>query len=264
MSNLSTDLSVIEMLENAEVEYDTSCITFICPGSMNIIDLKARIKHEITTAVNIKSNNNRKSVIQNLKRVDAYVSAMRAMPKNGIAIFAGSFIDAKCDNLHIIQPPRAIRSFIYRCDPKHFQIESIKQLYITPKENYGIIKIFGEKTTIQIVNEFAEITTLDVKTTVLQRNQSHGGQSKNRIERLRQESIHNYLALAAEKAIRAFVKDGVPIIKSLLIVGPGMKKSQIIEYINESALMNTPITVRAVEKEDVSLSPTYFRLNCIK
>jgi hypothetical protein len=110
------------------------------------------------------------------------------------------------------------------------------------------LQVFGEKTTIQTANEFVEIKTIDTKTTKLQRNQSHGGQSKNRIERLRQESIHNYLKLAGEKAMNAFVKEGVPIIKALLIVGPGMKKEQITEYINidvptmvKSADLNTPI-----------------------
>lgn len=119
---------------------------------------------------------------------------------------------------------------------------------------YGILKVFGEKTTIQIANEFVEIRTIDIKTTKLQRNQSHGGQSKNRIERLRQESIHNYLKLAGEKAMNAFVKDGLPIIKALLIVGPGMKKEQITEYINigvptmvKSADLSTPITPLLIE-----------------
>lgn len=134
-------------------------------------------------------------------------------------------------------------------------LEPIVELFKQPVENYGILQVYGEKTIVQISNEFAEVKTIDIKTTKLQKKQSHGGQSKNRIERLRQESIHNYLKLAGEKAMLAFVKNGIPIIKALLIIGPGMKKDQIQEYINIPVI----IMVKSADVDD-PISPLLLEL----
>ncbi len=63
--------------------------------------------------------------------------------------------------------------------------------------------------------------------------------------------------------MKAFVKDNLPIIKALLIIGPGMKKEQIVEYINipvvtlvKSADINTPIMPFLLELISVSSSST--------
>ncbi len=79
----------------------------------------------------------------------------------------------------------------------------------------------------------------------MQRKQCRGGASKNRIERLREETVHNYLKLASEKAYTYFVKDGIPIIQSLLILGPGMKKIDIQEYLK----IDVPIYINSIENE---------------
>lgn len=157
-------------------------------------------------------------------------------------------------DLQVIETPRAINKFIYNCG-RSFVLEPIVELFKQPVENYGILQVYGEKTIVQISNEFAEVKTIDIKTTKLQKKQSHGGQSKNRIERLRQESIHNYLKLAGEKAMLAFVKNGIPIIKALLIIGPGMKKDQIQEYINIPVI----IMVKSADVDD-PISPLLLEL----
>ncbi len=112
--------------------------------------------------------------------------------------------------------------------------EPIEALYETPQAQYGIIQINGEDAKIQLTNEFGETRTVATKTTKLQKRHARGGQSQNRIARLRLETIHNYLKLVGEKAEKAFLENGNPIIKALLIVGNGMKKDQIKQYINIS------------------------------
>ncbi len=54
--------------------------------------------------------------------------------------------------------------------------------------------------------------------------------------------------LAAEKAIINFTTNGAPNIDALLIVGHGIKKEQIISYLEQ--LNNIPIIVRAKTKQD--------------
>jgi peptide subunit release factor 1 (eRF1) len=148
----------------------------------------------------------------------------------------------------VFSPPRPIKKFIYWCG-KDFITEPIEELYKEPIERYGILKVFGEETVVQISNEFGEVKTIDVKTTKLQKRQDRGGQSQNRIARLRLETIHNYLKSAAEKATAAFVSEGVPNVNAILVVGSGLKKEQILEYLN----IKVPIYVKTINlTEDYS------------
>lgn len=131
----------------------------------------------------------------------------------------------------VLTPPRKIEKFMYHCG-KHFLIEPIEDLFKTAHKRFGILQVFGEETIVQVCDEYLDIKTLDCKTTKLQKRQDRGGQSQNRIARLRLETIHNYLKSAGEKAEHAYLTNGLPNIEALLIIGPGMKKEQILNYIN--------------------------------
>jgi len=185
------------------------------------------VKNEKTTAVNIKNNSNRKSVLAALRKLESAVKTIRSIPDNGIAIYVGADFDTV-----IIYPPRKIKSFIYRCG-KNFVLDPIIELYKQPHELYGLLKVRGEKCIIQTVNEYYEVKTINSKTAKIQKRQKKGGQSQNRIQRLRVETIHNYLKAIAERACDAYLIDGVPIVKALLICGPGQKKEQLIPYLEK-------------------------------
>lgn len=145
----------------------------------------------------------------------------------------------------IIIPPKPIKRFIYNCGKK-FIDEPIKELYNKSKELYGLMEIYGEDMYIKTFNEFMDIKLLDTKTAKIQKRQDRGGQSQNRIARLRLETIHNYLKLSSEKANKLYTRNNIPIIKSLLIVGPGMKKDQIINYLD----LKIPIYVKNYDGKD--------------
>ncbi len=147
----------------------------------------------------------------------------------------------------MIEPPKCISKFIYNCG-RSFITEPIEVLFQQHKVSYGIIEIYGEETIISKTNDLFELEYLAEKTARLQKRQSRGGQSQNRIARLRLETIHNYLMMAAEKATINFTTDGSPNIDALLIVGHGIKKEQIIDYLDQ--LNNIPIIVRAKIKQD--------------
>ncbi len=69
----------------------TSLISIISP-CIDIQQLRDLVKHEMTTAVNIKNNSNRKSVLAALSKVNTTLSTLRRIPDNGIGIFAGQYI----------------------------------------------------------------------------------------------------------------------------------------------------------------------------
>jgi peptide chain release factor subunit 1 len=127
------------------------------------------------------------------------------------------------DVLYFI-PPKPIREFNYLCDKK-FRIELIEDLY-KEYEDYGVLYLDGCEFTFYILNgtDLYEITKTTRKR--LPRTHRRGGQSQNRIARLRDEAIHNYLVKINESCVDYFIdtETTLPNIKGFVIIGPGNKK----------------------------------------
>lgn len=143
----------------------------------------------------------------------------------------------------VLEPPRPISKFYYRCD-KQFLISPIEVLYEESKQQYGIIKIYGDRATWLLSNEFGECKTIHSITARINKKHCKGGQSQNRIQRLREETIHSYLSKTEQITGNLFTRNGLPIIKAMLIVGVGSKKDDICKYIN----IDVPTRVLPCEK----------------
>ena len=94
----------------------------------------------------------------------------------------------------IITPPKPINKFIYYCGKK-FILEPIYDLFKTADTIYGVVEIYGEEYYISTLNNLKEFNTIYKGGTKLQKRQNRGGQSQNRIARLRLETVHIYLQL---------------------------------------------------------------------
>lgn len=70
----------------------TSMVTLIIPSSMNLDDVRFRMKKERQTAVNIKSNTNRKSVMSSLGRIHEYLKRVKTLPSTGLALYSEQYI----------------------------------------------------------------------------------------------------------------------------------------------------------------------------
>lgn len=143
-------------------------------------------------------------------------------------------------DLVAVSPPRGIKKFIYNCG-KTFVTEYVEELFQIEQEQYGIVQVWGEETIVQVSNEFGEIRTLATKTAKIQKRQDRGGQSQNRIARLREETIHNYLKLAGEKIDQCFLSNGNPTVKAVLLIGNGFKKDSMKTY--STVLTKVPVYV---------------------
>jgi peptide subunit release factor 1 (eRF1) len=126
-------------------------------------------------------------------------------------------------------------------------------LYDKPQELYGLLQVQGDKCIIQTINEYYDVKTINSKTAKIQKRHKKGGQSQNRIQRLRVETINCYLKAIAEKAYNAYQVDGVPIIKALLICGPGQKKEQLVPYLEK---LNINCYIKTTDIPTVSCSNT--------
>lgn len=127
------------------------------------------------------------------------------------------------DVLHFV-PPKPIREFRYLCDKK-FRTELIEDLYQV-YEDYGVLYLAGCEYTFYVLNgkDLYEITRTTRKK--LPRTHKRGGQSQNRIARLRDEAIHNYLVKINELCVDYFIdpETSLPKIKGFIVIGSGNKK----------------------------------------
>lgn len=136
----------------------------------------------------------------------------------------------------------------------------MEELFKMPTTQYGIIELFGQSVKVSLCNEFGETTQSWHKDTKLQKNHHRGGQSQNRIARLRLESIHNYLKSIAEQSTRMFTQNGKPSIEALLIVGNSVKKEQIREYFT----FQVPLIIQTMEEYNKNTIQRYFKEMIVK
>lgn len=134
-------------------------------------------------------------------------------------------------NVFLVEPPRPIRKRDYFCD-KYFHIELIEELFET-YDDYGVIDIQGEDTTFYILSgdSLNYLTKINAD---LPSNHDQGGQSQNRIQRLRKEKIHNYLKKINDLACSKWIIPQTEIsteeitIKGLIISGTANKKDEFL------------------------------------
>lgn len=122
--------------------------------------------------------------------------------------------------------PKPICKFVYLCD-KCFHTDLIENLYQT-YDDYGVLYLDGCEYSFYVLNgsELYEVTKTTRKR--LPRTHKRGGQSQNRIARLRQEAINVYLTKINEASVDLFIDEAtsLPKIKGLIIIGAGNKKDQ--------------------------------------
>lgn len=170
---------------------------------------------------------NRNSVQRAIKRIIQKFKTIKAIPVNGIAIFCGEQV---CE---VITPPLPITSNSYYCDNK-FHIELVENLFNTYKTiGYAIIT---SQEVILITVTGPQRTKLYHRKTDLATNTRRGGQSANRLARIRDEKRHNY----SNKIIEAVIKY-LNNIYAIIICGNAEFAAEIGKELQNDSRLTTPI-----------------------
>lgn len=120
---------------------------------------------------------------------------------------------------------KPVKQSKYICDKK-FHTDYAKELIIEDPKKYGIVTIFGEETHIySYQNNNAKL--IHRITISRQKKQNNGGQSQNRIMRLREEQIHSYVKSICENMTKSYIKNDIEMINGLFIAGSGFIKDQV-------------------------------------
>lgn len=166
----------------------------------------------MATAVNIKSKSTRLAVITALKKIAQYLKLIKKFPVNGLAFFS-------YDTLEVIEPPNAIKHFIYLCD-KVFHVDSLLELY--EEHDYdGVVLVSGNNCYFYQIH--IGVTLLYKMDVNLQSRQKKGGQSAVRIARLAEEKRHLFVKQIVEKMNQLYVGR----VKNLVVAGPAEMKDLV-------------------------------------
>jgi|SaaInlStandDraft_3_1057020.scaffolds.fasta_scaffold29436_1 peptide chain release factor subunit 1 len=132
----------------------------------------------------------------------------------------------------LFEPPKKILCAWTRCDSK-FCLEGIVEM-LKDEKSYGIVLISGKETKcykVIISGKHIEHKLIGKKTVQLQKHQKKGGQSADRIERIRQGKYLNYQKESEDFIVKSFqsrdIDDTSMEIHGIIVGGPGELKKTI-------------------------------------
>lgn len=205
----------------------TELISIYVPSEYNLNLIAKQVEFEKSTAENIKSKQNRKSVQDALERISRQLKLYKQTPKNGLALFAGNISDVEGQpkiEIWAIEPPLALKTKFYRCD-QTFVLDPLKEM-IETQEVYGLVVMDRQEATLGVL-EGKSIRVLKRMTSGVPGKIRAGGQSAQRFERITAGLAVEFYRRIAE-AMKNFFFD-MPKLKGILIGGPIPTKEDFIK-----------------------------------
>ncbi len=208
--------------------YGTELISVYVPAGNSLDATVAKLKDEHSQSGNIKSKSTRQNVQAAIDKMIQYLRLYRGTPKNGLAVFCGNLSDnqSKTDiELFSIEPPSPLGINLYRCDSMFF-LEPLEAM-LDNKETYCLVVMDGREATIATLKG-AHIQVVRRLHSNAHAKVRKGGQSAQRFERAREESIGDYANRISESVNDLFMKNEFKI-KGVLVGGPGPAKEGFIK-----------------------------------
>ncbi len=226
----------------------TELVTVYVPAEYNLNLISKQIDSEKSTAMNIKSKNTRKNVLDALERISRHLKLYKGTPKNGLAIFCGNISEREGQpqiEIWAIEPPQPLRTKLYRCD-QTFVLEPLKEM-LEVTEVYGLVVLERKEATIGLL-EGKNIKTLQKMTSDVPGKYKTGGQSAPRFERIREgKALEFYRRIAGAVKSHFF---NLANLSGILIGGPGPTKE---EFLRDGEL-TTALKDKVVAVKDVGYS----------
>jgi peptide chain release factor subunit 1 len=208
----------------------TSMISLIIPPKKAITDITKMLNDEQGTAVNIKSNVNRKSVLTAITSARERLKLYNKTPPNGLILYTGTVLgeDGRTEKKMVVdfEPFKPINKSLYLCDNK-FHVADLKDL-LENEDIFGFIIMDGSGTLYGTLQGNAR-EVIHKFTVELPKKHGRGGQSSVRFARLRVEKRHNYLRKVAETATQVFITNDKPNVSGLVLAGSADFKNELYQ-----------------------------------
>ena len=215
--------------------HGTELISVYIPKGKQLHEVISILKEEQGTADNIKSDLTRTHVVDSLGKVIQRLKLYKKTPDRGLVIFCGALppegggpIGTEVINVYELDPPKDLKTFLYRCDD-HFHVDVLKEM-LKDENLIGFLAIDAKDAGWGILHG-DKIEVLGETGSGVAGKHRQGGQSAKRFQRLREMELTHYFNRVAQTTREYFI-DIYPV-KGIIISGPGPTKE---DFINGSYL----------------------------
>ena len=210
--------------------HGTELISVYIPKGKQLHEVITILKEEQGTADNIKSDLTRTHVVDSLGKVIQRLRLYKKTPERGLVIFCGALppegggpIGSEIVNAYELDPPKDLKTFLYRCDD-HFHVDILKDM-LKDDNLIGFLAIDAKDTGWGLLHG-DKIQVLSETGSGVAGKHRQGGQSAKRFQKLREMELTYYFNRVAGTTKEYFI-DIYPI-KGLIISGPGPTKEEFI------------------------------------
>jgi peptide chain release factor subunit 1 len=174
---------------------------------------------------------NKKSIQEAIRSIQGKLILYRAVPVNGLAIYCGNYttVRGREKKLSLIfEPLLPLHHSLYQCDSQ-FHTKLLRDQF-TESDVWGFIIIGGDGVSFHTLRGNTRATIYNWSNIFLPRKHNHGGQSKQRFERIREQKRGWYISEVAEMAVMKFIDKhtNLPNIKGLIIGGFADLKHELV------------------------------------
>ena len=210
--------------------HGTELISVYIPKGKQLHEVITILKEEQGTADNIKSDLTRTHVVDSLGKVIQRLRLYKKTPERGLVIFCGALppegggpIGSEIINAYELDPPKDLKTFLYRCDD-HFHVDILKDM-LKDDNLIGFLAIDAKDTGWGLLHG-DRIEVLSETGSGVAGKHRQGGQSAKRFQKLREMELTYYFNRVAQTTKEYFI-DIYPV-KGLIISGPGPTKEEFI------------------------------------
>lgn len=210
--------------------HGTELISVYIPKGKQLHEVITILKEEQGTADNIKSDLTRTHVVDSLGKVIQRLRLYKKTPERGLVIFCGALppegggpIGSEIINAYELDPPKDLKTFLYRCDD-HFHVDILKDM-LKDDNLIGFLAIDAKDTGWGLLYG-DRIEVLSETGSGVAGKHRQGGQSAKRFQKLREMELTYYFNRVAQTTKEYFI-DIYPV-KGLIISGPGPTKEEFI------------------------------------
>ncbi len=208
----------------------TELISVYIPKGKQMHEVIGILREEQGTAENIKSDLTRSHVIGSLAKVLQRLRMHKKTPERGLVVFCGALqpegggpVGSETVRAFEIDPPKDLRTFLYRCDD-HFHVDILKGM-LRDDDMIGFLAIDAKDAGWGLLRG-DKVEVLEQTGSGVAGKHRQGGQSAKRFQRLREMELSYYYARVAATTRSLFLD--IHRVKGLIVSGPGPTKEEFV------------------------------------
>lgn len=210
--------------------HGTELISVYVPKTKQLHEVINGLREEQGTASNIKSDLTRTHVTDSLGKVITRLKLYKKTPPRGLAIFCGALqpegggpIGSETVKAFEIDPPKDLRTFLYRCDD-HFHTDILNDM-LKDDTLIGFLAVDAKDAGWGLLHG-DRVEVLRSTSSGVAGKHRQGGQSAKRFQRLREMEMSYYFSRVANVTRELFID--IHPIKGLIVSGPGPTKEEFV------------------------------------